>query len=148
MGTKSNDVTLKILQQKEIDGAALYRKIAQLTKNDSERETLLAISNDEYKHAAIFERYTDCKLVPRRFRIFCYTLAARMLGRCVCDKFFALIARHYIRPAAGADRVIVGINGFSANQAPATLRVQRDRRPLPDRAPRRRGRDRLRDGQS
>lgn len=80
MGTKSKDVSLKILQQKEIDGAALYGKIARLTKNNSERETLLAISNDEYKHALIFEKYTGCKLKPRRFRICCYMLAACVLG--------------------------------------------------------------------
>lgn len=53
METESNAVSFKILQQKEIDGSALYRQIARLTKNENERETLLAISNDEYKHAAI-----------------------------------------------------------------------------------------------
>jgi len=80
MESKSNAASLKKLQQREIDGAALYREIARLTKNDSERETLLAISNDEFKHAAIFEKYTGCKLKPRRFRLFLYSLAARILG--------------------------------------------------------------------
>lgn len=80
METKTNNVSFKILQQREIDGAALYKEIARLTKNENERETLLAISNDEYKHAVVFEKYTGCKLKPRRFRLFCYTLAARTLG--------------------------------------------------------------------
>jgi VIT1/CCC1 family predicted Fe2+/Mn2+ transporter len=69
-----------MLQQQEIDGAALYREIARLTKSESERETLLGISNEEYKHAAVFEKYTGCKRKPRRFRLFCYSLAARILG--------------------------------------------------------------------
>jgi VIT1/CCC1 family predicted Fe2+/Mn2+ transporter len=80
MEKNPNTSHFKILQQQEIDGAALYRKIAMLTKNENERETLLAISDDEYKHAAIFEKYSGCKLEARRFRLFCYTLAARILG--------------------------------------------------------------------
>jgi len=80
MITKSDLSSFRILQQHEIDGAVIYQKIAQFTKNDGERETLLAISNDEYKHAAIFEKYTGFKIKPRRIRIFFYTLGARMLG--------------------------------------------------------------------
>ncbi|MFT4145838.1 MAG: VIT1/CCC1 family protein [Mobilitalea sp.] len=72
--------SLKAHQQQEIDGAVLYQRIAGLMKNPGERETLLAISNEEYKHAAIFEQYTGCKIKPRRFRIFFYVLAARILG--------------------------------------------------------------------
>lgn len=80
MEIESNAVSFKTLQQQEVDGAALYREIARLTKSESERETLLDISNEECKHAAVFEKYTGCKLKPRRFRLFCYTLAARILG--------------------------------------------------------------------
>jgi VIT1/CCC1 family predicted Fe2+/Mn2+ transporter len=80
MEKKEDYSFLKILQQNEIDGAVLYLKIAGLTKDEKERQTLLLISNDENKHAATFERYTGCKLTPRRFRILCYTLAARILG--------------------------------------------------------------------
>ena len=80
METKSNVSYLKMLQQQEIDGAALYHEIAQLTKNESERETLLGIANEEDKHAAVFEKYTGCKRKPRRFRLFCYLLVARILG--------------------------------------------------------------------
>ncbi|HWR22834.1 MAG TPA: VIT1/CCC1 family protein [Feifaniaceae bacterium] len=80
METELNASYLKTLQQQEIDGAALYQEIARLTKSESERETLLDISKEELKHAAVFEKYTGCKLNPRRFRLFCYTLAARILG--------------------------------------------------------------------
>jgi VIT1/CCC1 family predicted Fe2+/Mn2+ transporter len=80
MVTNIDNSFLKVLQQNEIDGSVLYQKIAGITKNEQERETLLAISRDEEKHAAIFEKYTACKQKPRRFRIFCYTVAARILG--------------------------------------------------------------------
>jgi len=80
MKTKSDTAFFRILQQQEVDGAALYREIARLTKNESERKTLLNISNEEYQHAVVFEKYSGCKLTPRRFRLFCYTLAARILG--------------------------------------------------------------------
>ncbi len=80
MDRKEDCLFLKVLQQNEIDGSVLYRNIAGLTKDEKERKTLLLISNDEHKHAAIFERYTGCKLRPRRFRILCYTVAARILG--------------------------------------------------------------------
>lgn len=80
MEKNSDTAYFKKLQQQEIDGAALYRKIAMLTKNESERKTLLSISDDEYKHAAVFEKYSGCKLKPRSFRMLCYTLAARVLG--------------------------------------------------------------------
>lgn len=80
METKSDTAFFRILQQQEVDGAALYHEIARLTKNESERKTLLNISNEEYQHAVVFEKYSGCKLTPRRFRLFCYTLAARILG--------------------------------------------------------------------
>lgn len=77
---RKKEVSFKKLQQQEIDGAVLYHKIAQFTKDDAERRILLAISGDEYRHAAVFEKYTGHKLKPRGFRIFCYTLAAHLLG--------------------------------------------------------------------
>ena len=80
MESRPNAVSFRTLQQQEVDGAALYRKIARLTKSETERETLMGIANEEDKHAAVFEKYTDRKLKPRRFRLICYTLAARILG--------------------------------------------------------------------
>lgn len=80
MEQKLNISYLKTLQQQEVDGAALYQEIARLTKNESEQKTLLDISKEELKHAAVFEKYTGYKLKPHRFRLFCYTLAARILG--------------------------------------------------------------------
>lgn len=68
------------LQQHELDGAALYASIAKMAKTQEERETLIAISRDEYKHAATFAKYSGRTLKPRRMRVALRGLAARMLG--------------------------------------------------------------------
>ncbi len=68
------------LQQHELDGAALYASIAKMAKTQEERETLIAISRDEYKHAATFAKYSGQALKPRRMRVALRGLAARMLG--------------------------------------------------------------------
>jgi len=80
MKTESSKVSFQILQQQEVDGAALYERIARLTKEESERETLQTISREESRHAATFAKYTGCKLKPRCFWLFWNTLAARTLG--------------------------------------------------------------------
>lgn len=80
MEKKEDYSFLKSIQQNEVDGTIIYKKIAEFTKDEKERQTLLLISDDEKKHAATFERYTGCKMSPRRFRIFCFTLAARIMG--------------------------------------------------------------------
>ncbi len=75
-----NISTFTILQQQEVDGAALYRQIAKFTKNEKERETLLAIAKDEDRHAATFEKYTGKKLSHNRMKVFLYGLATRIMG--------------------------------------------------------------------
>lgn len=80
MESTADTVHLRNLQQQEVDGAALYREIARLTKKESERQTLMDIASQEDNHAAIFGKYTGCKLKPNRFQVFYYTLFARILG--------------------------------------------------------------------
>lgn len=80
MKSTLNNATFRKLQQQEVDGAALYRAVAKLTKDKSERETLFNISKEEDRHATVFEKYSGHKLKPHRFRLGCYTLAARILG--------------------------------------------------------------------
>lgn len=70
----------KKFQQKEVDGSFLYKEIAKIAKDKNERETLLFISEDELKHAKIFEKYTGIMPKPRHVRIFFYLLAARLFG--------------------------------------------------------------------
>lgn len=80
MGSKLSAASFRKLQQQELDGAALYRRIARLTKSGADRETLESIAREEDKHAAVFAKYAGCKLKPSRFRLFFSALAARVLG--------------------------------------------------------------------
>ena len=80
MEAGSDKISFRILQQQEVDGAALYERIARLTKEESEWETLQTISREESRHAATFAKYTGCKLKPRHFWLFWNILAARILG--------------------------------------------------------------------
>ncbi len=68
------------LQQHELDGAALYARISKMAKTPEERETLLAISRDEYRHAATFAKYSGHTLKPRRFFVNALWFLARILG--------------------------------------------------------------------
>ncbi|HWR24392.1 MAG TPA: VIT1/CCC1 transporter family protein [Feifaniaceae bacterium] len=68
------------LQQQELDGAAIYAHIAKMAKTPEERETLLAISRDEYSHAATFAKYSGRTLKPSRFFVNVLGVLARILG--------------------------------------------------------------------
>lgn len=70
----------RLHQQQELNSAALYEKIAQRTKNERERQTLLSISRDEYRHAAVFEKYSGRRLKPNRFWVNRRAFAQRILG--------------------------------------------------------------------
>ena len=67
-------------QQDELNSAVLYKQIAQSTKSDKERETLLSIAKDEQKHADTFEKYSHRSLKPNSFRIRLYLFVRYLLG--------------------------------------------------------------------
>jgi VIT1/CCC1 family predicted Fe2+/Mn2+ transporter len=67
-------------QQQELNASALYKKIAQYTKNEEERKTLLSISNDEYNHAVLFERFSGRVCKPNRLWVGLHVLAQRLFG--------------------------------------------------------------------
>lgn len=75
------------LQKNEVQGTALYRKIAEMTKNQKEKETLLSMSQDEWKHAKTFGKYSGTDVKPNRFYIFFLTLLAHILGYTFVIKF-------------------------------------------------------------
>jgi VIT1/CCC1 family predicted Fe2+/Mn2+ transporter len=77
----------KKLQKNEVQGAALYQKIAEMTKNQKEKETLLAMSKDEWKHARTFGKYSGVNVKPNRFYIFFFVLLVRILGYTFVIKF-------------------------------------------------------------
>lgn len=70
----------KKLQQNEMDGSVIYKKIAKRTKDKKDQKTLINIADDELKHSKIFEKYTRESVKPRRIRIFFYVLASYIFG--------------------------------------------------------------------
>ena len=68
------------LQQKELDAALLYRRLAELAKTDAERTALKKIAADEAKHAAIASKYTGAKLSPSKNLAFIGGGVARVIG--------------------------------------------------------------------
>lgn len=67
-------------QQQELNSAALYERIAQVTKKETERQTLLFISQEEYKHATVFEKYSGCRLKPNRLWVNFHVFIQHILG--------------------------------------------------------------------
>lgn len=77
----------KKLQKNEVQGAALYQKIAEMTKDRKEKEILMAISKDEWKHAKTFGKYSTISMKPNSFYVFFFALLARILGYTFIIKF-------------------------------------------------------------
>lgn len=78
--SQDSGVFFRKLQQEELNGAKVYQKIAAMTKDEKERETLLSISREEYRHAEIFAKYSGYTLKPSPFLVAFYSAAARLLG--------------------------------------------------------------------
>ncbi len=68
------------LQQEELNGAALYKRVAEMTKDPGEKETLLRISREEFKHVRTFEKYSGTHLNPNNAWVSFNAFVARVLG--------------------------------------------------------------------
>lgn len=79
---KSNNIDefFRLHQQQELNSSVLYQKIAQTTKNERERQTLLSIAHDEYRHATVFEKYSGRRLKPDRLWVNLHVLAQHIFG--------------------------------------------------------------------
>ena len=84
--TERNDTGFFRLHQ-ELNNSALYKKIAESTKNEGERKTLLTIADDEYSHALQFGRYSGRTLNPNRLWVNLYAFAYRLFGYTFIIKF-------------------------------------------------------------
>ncbi|HIW75986.1 VIT1/CCC1 transporter family protein [Gordonibacter sp.] len=71
---------IRAFQQNEVTEAEVYRRIAARTKDEGNRQTLLRISEEEAKHAAIWQRYTGEELRPQGGRVRRYALLALIFG--------------------------------------------------------------------
>lgn len=86
--TERNDTGFfRLHQQQELNNSALYKKIAESTKNEGERKTLLTIADDEYSHALQFGRYSGRTLNPNRLWVNLYAFAYRLFGYTFIIKF-------------------------------------------------------------
>mgnify|MGYP000961850990 FL=1 len=68
------------LAKGEMEGAALYEKVARFVKKESDRATLRSIAEEEKRHAEVFASYAGETPRMNRFRVGWYACLARTLG--------------------------------------------------------------------
>jgi VIT1/CCC1 family predicted Fe2+/Mn2+ transporter len=79
--TDDGDLLLLLkFQQAEIDGAALYRKIARRMPEGKNRDIITSIAEDEARHAAVMRSYTQKELLPDRLKVIVYAMINFFLG--------------------------------------------------------------------
>ena len=71
---------IRRMQQNELTESVIYEKIAKFAKGDENKQTLRRLSQEEKAHYEIWRKYTDANLKPQAFKVFKYTLIARILG--------------------------------------------------------------------
>lgn len=67
-------------QQLEINGAAIYRRLAQQTKEAENRRTLEKIARAEERHYALWKHYTGTEIKPQQSALTLYALLHRVFG--------------------------------------------------------------------
>ena len=71
---------IKKRQQSELTESVIYEKIARFAKGDENKQTLLRLAREEKAHYEIWKRYTGLEMKPGKWKVFWYTLMARLLG--------------------------------------------------------------------
>ncbi|MEM2194031.1 MAG: rubrerythrin family protein [Candidatus Methanomethylicia archaeon] len=67
-------------QKSEITEYFVYRNLARIMKNPSNKEVLERISNEELSHYLTWREYTGREVKPNRFKIMFYTIILRVFG--------------------------------------------------------------------
>ena len=83
MRTNLSSAALKIIrkmQQSELTESVIYEKIARFAKGDENKQILKRLAQEEKAHYEIWKKYTGEEMKPESFKIFKYTLIARVLG--------------------------------------------------------------------
>ena len=88
--TEKDISTFIRFQREEITAYFVYKKLASVTKNDSNRNVLLEISAEELKHYGNLKRYTHVDVRPRKWDAFKYYWLARILGLTFAVKLMEL----------------------------------------------------------
>ena len=76
---KSLQIILK-MQQNELNESYIYREIANFTKDENNKNTLLKLASEEETHYNIWKKYTNKDMKPQKAKIFKYKWLAKILG--------------------------------------------------------------------
>ena len=71
---------IRTMQQNELTESVIYEKIAQFAKGEENRATLRRLAQEERAHYEIWKRYTGEEMKPEGFKVFKFTMIARILG--------------------------------------------------------------------
>lgn len=71
---------IKKMQQGELTESVIYEKISKFAKGEKNKETLRRLSSEEKAHYEIWKKYTNIEMKPNKYKVFKYTLIARILG--------------------------------------------------------------------
>ena len=79
LDNKTQQLVFK-LQQDEIDGYYVYKRLAKTVKDEKNAEILNKIANEELNHYQYWEKKTKTELKPRRIANWFYFLLAKIFG--------------------------------------------------------------------
>lgn len=71
---------IRTLQINEETESIIYRNVSSWVGDSHNRDVLLKISAEEKRHAEIWKRYSKLEVKPKRFKIWWYTVLARIFG--------------------------------------------------------------------
>ncbi len=71
---------IKKMQQSELNESVIYEKISKFAKGDENKEVLKRLAREEKAHYEIWKNYTGIEMKPNKFKVFKYSLIARILG--------------------------------------------------------------------
>ena len=79
ISAKSYNIIRK-MQQNELTESVIYEKISKFAKGNENRKTLVRLAHEEKAHYEIWKKYTGIDMRPQRWKVFKYTMLARILG--------------------------------------------------------------------
>ena len=71
---------IKKMQSNELTESVIYKKIAKFAKGEENKKTLMRLSAEEHAHYEIWKGYTKTEMKPNKFKVFKYTLLAKIFG--------------------------------------------------------------------
>lgn len=88
--TKAQKKALKVAQQGEVDAVLMYEKLAEVVKDEKDREAFLRLAKDEARHADVFYKYTGQTVKANPAKSIFVPAMYRALGR---EKVYPIIAK-------------------------------------------------------